>query len=186
MEGLINPGEFTCNDKTREIFLSGDICAEMQAILMRSLLYLLSLSHKEITVWLTSTGGCCVSGLAMYDIISASPAHVTVVGVGWLESMAPAILQAADRRVMLKHGYLGLHDGQFSSEGSVPLSACSNWFRKMGKEDSIIYAILLKRIRERKKRFALGKLVTMCREQQYLTAREACDLGLCDEIWETF
>ena len=95
----------------REIFLTTGIEAEVSTELIKQLLYLNSMDPmKEITLYINSPGGEINSGIALYDCLCIMQAPVRTVCIGIAASMGALIFLAGDRRAMLPHTKLMIHD----------------------------------------------------------------------------
>jgi ATP-dependent Clp protease protease subunit len=68
-------------------------------------------TEKPITIILNNPGGHWQNGMAVYDMIKASPCEVTIKCMGECMSMATVILQAADIRESYPNTDFMVHDG---------------------------------------------------------------------------
>lgn len=140
-------------------------------------MHLLHASNKEapIKVLMNTIGGCAYNGMAIYDAIKTSTAHVSVEVVGSAMSMGALILQAADERIMCPNAVLMLHDGSESIDASV--RTFENWaeFSKMTRRQW--YRILADRT---------GKKIQYwekhCNNDYILDAKQSLAEGLIDRI----
>lgn len=72
----------------------------------------------EITVHINSMGGEVAQGVAIYNALRASKAHVTTVCEGFACSIASVIFMAGDRRVMRDASLLMVHNAWMSACGN--------------------------------------------------------------------
>ena len=101
----------------REIFLTTGIEAEVSTELIKQLLYLNSMDPmKEITLYINSPGGEINSGIALYDCLCIMQAPVRTVCIGIAASMGALIFLAGDRRAMLPHTKLMIHDPYYAGQ----------------------------------------------------------------------
>ena len=66
--------------KDRIIMLSGEINDSMASIVVSELLYLDSLNHDDIYLYINSPGGSVTSGLAIYDTMNYIKSDVRTIG----------------------------------------------------------------------------------------------------------
>jgi ATP-dependent Clp protease protease subunit len=135
-------------------------------------------AEKPITVYINSFGGCWFNGFAVYDIIKACPATVTAYVVGSAMSMGSLILQAADHRVIYPNATVMVHDGSWNVEDTV--QSFHNWAEFSKKAQQQMYGIYAGRS-GRPPSFWKKK----CAADLILSAKEAKELGLVDEILGT-
>lgn len=75
--------------------------------------------EKELTFILNSHGGEEYSGLALYDRLRSCKCEVTMVGTGFIASMALIIYLAGDKRVATKHARFLNHQGSMAIDGKA-------------------------------------------------------------------
>ena len=101
--------------KERKIFMTGFINEEVANELIKQLMYLNQENpEKGITLYINSSGGELVSGLAVYDCIRLMKAKVRTVCTGMAASIASIIFLAGDKREMLPHTQIMIHDPTFT------------------------------------------------------------------------
>lgn len=125
------------NIDNREIFLhnyysSGDddnpgVEYKMSNTFLKNLRALELKSDKPIIVHMQSVGGEWADGMAIYDAISMSRCHVTIVAYGQAESMSSIILQAADKRLITPNTYFMSHYGSTAAGGEY--LSVQNWVK---------------------------------------------------------
>ena len=95
----------------REIQCVGEINADSVYSLIMQLQHLYREDPEaEITMYINSPGGEVNSGLALYDIMQAIKAPIRTVCVGMAASMASILFAAGDRREILPHAAVMIHD----------------------------------------------------------------------------
>lgn len=95
----------------REIQCVGEINADSVYSLIMQLQHLYREDPEaEITMYINSPGGEVNSGLALYDIMQAIKAPIRTVCVGMAASMASILFTAGDRREILPHAAVMIHD----------------------------------------------------------------------------
>lgn len=103
-------------DEKNTIVLRGEVTPESTAKVAADLL-----SHPDKTVYLyiSSPGGSVEAGLALIDIIKNSGKNVKCIA-GFAASMAFAILQVCDERLVLERSVLMQHVPSYGLEGEAP------------------------------------------------------------------
>lgn len=144
-----------------------------------------------LVIHMKTCGGDWVEGMAIYDAIRSFPWPVTILNYTHARSMSSLIFQAGNKRVMMPNSYFMFHDGTVGVEGTIKQVRSSIKFEKRVADRTMleIYAKAMKeggKLKNRtityiKKwlRYRMDK-----EEDVYLTAKEACDLGLADEIFD--
>lgn len=95
----------------RTIFLSEAVTADTMDALLQKLHYLeMADPGKEITLFINSPGGECLSGLAVLDYINTMTSPLRTVCTGCAASMGAILFLAGDKREMLRHTSLMIHD----------------------------------------------------------------------------
>lgn len=95
----------------REIWLTGEITSEVADAVISQILHLdAEAPDAEITLYIDSPGGSVTAGLAIYDVMQAVTANIRAVCVGTAASMAAVLFAAGDRREILRHGEVMIHD----------------------------------------------------------------------------
>lgn len=72
----------------------------------------------DVTVHINSFGGEVAEGIAIYNALKASPAHVTTVCEGFACSIASVIFMAGDERVMRPASLIMVHNPWMSATGN--------------------------------------------------------------------
>lgn len=102
------------------ILLCGEVTEDVVEAFTSQLLMLDSMRKtKNITVRITSHGGCAGAGFAIHDAIKAAKHEVITEAWGMAESIAALIFQAGDQRVMAPSARLLLHDVQTESSSTT-------------------------------------------------------------------
>lgn len=135
---------------------------------------------KPITIIMNSIGGDVYHGWAIYDAIRSCKNEVHVLVYGSAFSMAAIVLQAAHRRIMAPHARLMIHYGTDGTYDHPKIVA--RWADEGKKLDKMSEDILLARIHERHPRFTRERLQRALDFDTILSAKEAVELGLADEV----
>ena len=165
----------------REVELVGDVDAESVNALVRELRYLQRQDPEaEITLFINSPGGSVDSGLALYDVMQALSCPIRTVCVGLAASMAALLFISGDRRDMLPHSRLMIHDPLIPRTGgsALHLKAISDDLMETRQ-------ITAKVIAEHSGR-SLEEVLEKTAADSFFQAEEAVAFGLADNIIISF
>jgi len=139
---------------------------------------------KPITMYINSPGGEVSSGLAIYDTMTYIKPPVSTVCIGSAASMAAILLIGGEpgKRFALPHSTVMVHQPLGGTRGQAA--------------DILIYANQIQRIREQinkivhrhinktfgYEKFDMRAVNDMMERDKYLSAEEAKDFGIVDEI----
>ena len=107
--------------KNRIIFISGEIDDTLSNLVVAQLLYLDSLSHEDISLYINSPGGSVTSGLAIYDTMNFIKSNVSTICYGICASMAALLLSSGKKgkRYILPNADVMIHQVLGRSEGQA-------------------------------------------------------------------
>lgn len=97
--------------KDRIIMLSGEIDDNISNIVVAELLYLDSLNHDDIQIYINSPGGSITSGMAIYDTMNFIKSDVSTICIGMAASMAAFLLSSGKKgkRFALENSEIMIH-----------------------------------------------------------------------------
>ena len=97
--------------KDRIIFLSGEITDEIANTIVSELLYLDSLNHNDISLYINSPGGSITSGMAIMDTMNFIKTNVSTICIGLAASMAAFLLSCGEmgKRYILPNAEVMIH-----------------------------------------------------------------------------
>ena len=99
----------------RKIFLTNGVSPRTMDELMKKLMYLeMTEPGREITLYINSPGGECNSGLAVLDYMALMKSPLRTVCIGTAASMGAILFLAGQKREMLPHTQLMIHDPSLS------------------------------------------------------------------------
>lgn len=136
---------------------------------------------KPIKIILNSPGGDVYHGMAIYDAMRSCRNKITVIVYGYGMSMGSILLQAADKRVVAPNARIMIHYG-YTSHGYNHPKINDNWNEEYKKGNKEMEQLYLKRIQEKHPKYKLEDVQKLLQFDTILTAKEAVDLGLADEV----
>ena len=165
--------------KERIIFVSGEIGSEMADLIIAELLLLDSESHEEITLYVDSPGGSCTAGLAIIDTMNLIKSDVRTISVGMSASMGAMILTCGTpgKRCSLKNSDIMIHQpliaGGVGGQATDIQITAENIVKTREKLEQMIADTSGK---------SLDEVHVACDRDNHMSAEEAKDFGLIDEI----
>lgn len=161
----------------REIECVGEINADSVNAIIRQIRYLAAQDPEaEITIYINSPGGEVASGLALYDVMKAVPCPIRTVCVGTAASMGAVLFASGDRREMLPHAQVMIHDPLIQSTGGSALTLKSTSDSLMEIRESTA-KILAEQTGK-----TLEEIFEKTKQDTWFHAQEAVDFGLADSI----
>ena len=163
--------------KNRIIFISGEIDDTLSNLVVAQLLYLDSLSHEDISLYINSPGGSVTSGLAIYDTMNFIKSDVSTICYGICASMAALLLSSGKKgkRYILPNADVMIHQVLGRSEGQASdiKIATDRILDLKNRLNSILSKNTNKHIKTIEKDTD---------RDNYLNANEALEYGLVDKI----
>ena len=107
--------------KNRIIFINGEIDDNLSNLVVSELLYLDSISHDDISLYINSPGGSVTSGLAIYDTMNFVKSDINTICYGICASMAAVLLSSGTKgkRYILPNADVMIHQVLGKSEGQA-------------------------------------------------------------------
>lgn len=137
-------------------------------------------TSKEIFIYINSPGGSVTCGIGVYDAMNYIQSDVTTICVGTAASMASFVLAGGTRnkRLALPHSRIMIHQPGGGSQGqtSLVLSEAEEMLR-IRDEVVSIYASRTGQ--------SLARIFQDMNRDQFMSAREARDYGLIDQVAAT-
>ena len=163
--------------KDRIIFLSGEINDSIANTVISELLYLDSISHDDIELYINSPGGSITSGMAIMDTMNYIQSDVSTICVGMAASMAAFLLScgAKNKRFILPNAEVMIHQPLGGATGQATEI-------KIAAERILKIKAKLNMILARNTNQTLEKIEQDTERDYYLSADEALKYGLIDKI----
>ena len=164
----------------RIIFIGTEIDDHVANVVVAQLLFLkMEAPKKPVNIYINSPGGIISAGLAIYDTIQFLGTEVNTYCIGQAASMGALLLAAGTKghRYALPNSRIMIHQPLAGMQGSA--------------EDIAIHAREFKRIKERMNQIlikhtghALEKIEQDTDRDRFMTAQEALEYGLIDDVIE--
>jgi len=131
--------------------------------------------RKKIKIYMTSNGGCVISGFALIDAIQSSKTPIETIGVGVCASMGALVLLSGHYRKAYKNTTVLIHDGNLALQSTS----------KKAKQTMEYYDELDRRIKNLVlSKTTIGEKLYEEKEDDewYLFGDQAMKYGIVDEI----
>jgi len=167
--------------KDRIIFLGTPVEDQMANLIIAQLLYL---EHEnpeaDIKLYINSPGGVVYSGLAIYDTMQMIKPDVATFCMGMGASMAAVLLAggAKGKRYALPNARIMIHQGSAGFRGNVPDI-------EVAARETLNLTTKLTQILADHSGQPFDKVKRDTERDYYMTAAEAKDYGLIDEVLES-
>ena len=163
--------------KDRIIFLSGEINDSVANIVVSELLYLDSLNHEDIYLYINSPGGSVTSGFAIYDTMNFIKSDVRTIVVGMAASMGAFLLSSGTKgkRFALKNAEVMIHQVLGGAQGqATDIKIAAEHILKIKKKLNTILASNTGQ--------PINKVIRDCERDNYMSSDEALKYGIVDQI----
>ena len=164
----------------RIIFLGTGISDQVANIVQAQLLFLASAdSSKDIQIYINSPGGSVYAGLGIYDTMQFIKPDVATICTGMAASMAAILLCAGEKgkRSGLLHSRVMIHQPMSGTQGQASdIEIAAKEILKIKEE---LYQIIASHSGQK-----IDKVNEDSDRDFWMTAQEALDYGMIDEILE--
>lgn len=163
--------------KDRIIFIEGEINDKTSTLIISELLYLNSINHDDIYIYINSPGGSVSSGLAIYDCMNYIESDVCTIAVGLCASMAAFLLSGGKqgKRYSLKNSEIMIHEVLGGINGKA--SEIKLESDRIIKKKNLINKYLSKHTGK-----SFSQIEKDTKIDYFMDAKEAKDYGLIDKI----
>jgi ATP-dependent Clp protease, protease subunit len=161
----------------RIIFINGEINDDLANLIIAELLYLDSLNHNDIFLYINSPGGSVTSGLAIYDTMNYIKSDVSTVAIGMCASMAAIVLAsgAKGKRLSLPNSEIMIHQVLGGTQGqATEIKIQAERILEIKKKLNSILASLTNK--------SLTKINKDTERDYYLNPKDAVSYGLIDKV----
>ncbi len=160
---------------SRIVMLTGEVNDVSAEIIVAQLLYLDSMGHDPISLYINSPGGSVSAGFAIYDCMNTIKSEVHTYCMGIAASMGAFLLSSGKKRYCTPMGEVMIHQPLGGAQGQAT--------------DVQIQAEHLLRTKKRLNEILakntgkdIDTIATDTDRDNWLTAEEALEYGLVDEI----
>ena len=163
--------------QNRIIFLSGEINDDLANIIVSELLYLDSINHDDIYLYINSPGGSVTAGLAIYDTMNYIKSDVSTLAIGLCASMGAVLLAAGakDKRLSLPSAEVMIHQVLGGTEGKASdIKVQAERILETKKKLNTILASLTGK--------TLSRIDKDTEKDYYMNPKQAIKYGLIDHI----
>ena len=161
----------------RIIILGGEITSASANIIISELLYLDSINHQDISLYINSPGGSVTDGMAIYDTINFIKSDVSTICIGMAASMGAFLLSSGTKgkRYSLPNSEIMIHQPLGGVEGqATEIKIVAEHILKLKDKLNKLLA------------FNTGKDINIIEKDtdrdNYMSADEALNYGIIDKI----
>ena len=165
--------------RDRIIMLSGEIDDNLANSVVAQLLYLDSINHDTISLYINSPGGSITAGMAIYDTMNYVKSNVSTICIGMSASMAAFLLSCGQKglRYALPNSEVMIHQPLGGAQGQATEI-------KIAAERILKLKEKINRILSKNTGQDLEKIQNDTERDYFLSAEEALDYGLIDKVIE--
>ncbi len=167
--------------KDRIVFVGGAIDDHLANLVIAQLLFLEKEDpDKDIDMYINSPGGSVTAGLAVYDAMRFIKPDVATICMGFAASMGSILLTggARGKRFSLPHSKILIHQPWVSQIGGQATDV------ELAARDLIATRQTVAKIYEDTTEKPLDQILKDIDRDYYMTAQEAKDYGIIDQIIE--
>ena len=163
--------------KDRIIFLSGEINDDIANTIVSELLYLDSLNHNDISLYINSPGGSITSGMAIMDTMNFIKSDVSTICIGLAASMGAFLLSCGEKgkRYILPNAEVMIHQPLGGATGQATEI-------KIAAERILKLKDKLNRLLANNTNQDLKKVEIDTERDYFMDAKEALEYGIIDKI----
>ena len=163
--------------KDRIILLNGEINDNTANIVVSELLYLDSINHEDICIYINSPGGSITSGMAIYDTMNYIKSDVSTICIGMAASMAAFLLSSGKKgkRYALPNSEVMIHQPLGGAQGqATEIKIAATRILKLKDK--------LNKILAENTGKDLKTIETDTERDYFLDSNEALEYGIIDDI----
>lgn len=165
--------------KDRIIFLADEITDQVANIVVAQLLFLEMVNpDADISLYINSPGGSITAGMAIYDTMNYIKCDVRTVCVGMAASMGAFLLMAGEKgkRLALPNSEVMIHQPLGGASGqATDVEIRAKWLLRTKEKMTRLMSEMTGQDQE--------KLRADCERDYFMTAEEALNYGIIDQIY---
>ena len=161
----------------RIIFITGEIDDNTSNIVISELLYLDSINHEDINIYINSPGGSITSGMAIYDTMNFIKSDVSTICIGIAASMGAFLLSSGKKgkRYALSNSEIMIHQPLGGVQGqATEIKIAANRIIKLKNKINKILSINTNK--------DIKKIENDTERDYFMDSNEALKYGLIDKI----
>jgi len=165
--------------KNRIILLTGEIDDNVASSVVAQILYLDSINHDDISIYINSPGGSVTAGMAIYDTMNFIKSDVSTICLGMAASMGAFLLSSGARgkRYILPNAEVMIHQPLGGAQGQATEI-------KIAAEHILKLRDKLNNILSKNTNQSLKKIKEDTERDNFMDSTEALEYGLVDKIIE--
>ena len=163
--------------KDRIIILNGEIDDNNANSIVAQLLYLDSINHNDISIYINSPGGSITSGMAIYDTMNFIKSKVSTICIGMAASMAAFLLSSGEKgkRFCLPNSEVMIHQPLGGAQGqATEIKIAALRILKLKKKLNLILANNTSQ--------DIEKIEADTERDYFMDSNEALEYGIIDKI----
>ncbi len=163
--------------KNRIILLSGEIDDILANSIVAQILYLDSLNHDDISLYINSPGGSVTAGMAIYDTMNFVKSDVSTICLGMAASMAAFLLSSGEKgkRYVLPNAEVMIHQPLGGAQGqATEIKIAAEHILKLRDK---LNQILAKNTNQK-----IDTIQKDTERDNFMDSKEALEYGLVDKI----
>ncbi len=163
--------------KDRIIIINGEIDNNLASSTVAQLLFLDSLNHDDISIYINSPGGSVTDGLSIYDTMNFIKSDVSTIGIGMCASMGAFLLSSGKKgkRFALPNSEIMIHQPLGGAQGqATEIKIAAEHILKTKDKLNKILSINTEK--------DLKTIENDTERDNFMSAEEALNYGLIDKI----
>lgn len=163
--------------KDRIVIISDEITDASANIIIAELLYLDSLNHDDISIYINSPGGSVTAGMGIYDTMNYIKSDVSTICVGMAASMAAFLLSSGKvgKRCALPNSEIMIHQPLGGAQGQATEI-------KIAAERILKLRDKLNHILAKNTKQNIKKVEKDTDRDNFMDAKEALEYGIIDKV----
>ena len=163
--------------KNRIVLLSGEIDDNLSNSIVAQLLYLDSINHDDISLYINSPGGSVTAGMAIYDTMNFVKSNVSTICIGMAASMAAFLLSSGEngKRYILPNAEVMIHQPLGGAQGQATEI-------KIAAEHILKLRDKLNKILSKNTNQSLETIALDTERDNFIDSDESLKYGLVDKI----
>ena len=163
--------------KDRIVLLSGEIDDNLANLIVSELLYLDSINHDDISLYINSPGGSITAGMAIMDTMNFIKSDVSTICIGMSASMGAFLLSCGKKgkRYILPNAEVMIHQPLGGVEGqATEIKIVAERILKLKEK--------LNKILSKNTGKNINEITRDTERDYFLDSKEALEYGIVDKI----